>query len=94
MSKDKEYCPRCAEKAHEHWRHQGIGGGLNDSEWGPDYEKYKCGEVVRRTGPHGVFGGCSSYPNCKWSSALPEVVKWREGRKSMRNAMWDIPRPF
>ena len=29
-----------------------------------------CGSVaVNRTGPHGVFTGCSTFPKCKWSES-------------------------
>ena len=29
-----------------------------------------CGSVtVNRTGPHGIFTGCSTYPKCRWSES-------------------------
>lgn len=46
------------------------------------------GRVVKKSGKFGTFFGCSKFPECKWSA--PEKVK----DNAMRNAMWDIPRPY
>jgi ssDNA-binding Zn-finger/Zn-ribbon topoisomerase 1 len=62
------WCPRCDHDAWSAWRWG------DTEEW--SHSREDVGKVVERTGPHGVFLGCSNFPECRWS-AMTEVVKRR-----------------
>ena len=85
--KDGNNCPSCWNKQQRIWVAE-----MDESNLYMDYTH--VGKIIECKGPHGIFLGCSRYPNCEWSKATPEVARRREERKSMRNVMWDIPRPY